>query len=107
MLISMPTGTSTILGAFQAISALPDWLTGSVDGVSPSPHKVARGENFASEIFTLWRPGLPPIAAQKRRSPAVSRMGEQATHRRFREVEHGLFRLARGRRDTFADKNPE
>jgi hypothetical protein len=46
MLISMPTGTSTIFGAFQAILALlvkPDELRPVV--------KVARIEKFASEIF--------------------------------------------------------
>jgi hypothetical protein len=48
MLISMPTGTSTILGVFQAILAL------LVDRTSFSvPHKVVRNENFASEIFCL------------------------------------------------------
>jgi hypothetical protein len=46
MLISMPTGTSTIFGAFQAILALllnPDELRPLI--------KVARAEKFASEIF--------------------------------------------------------
>jgi hypothetical protein len=46
MLISMPTGTSTIFGAFQAILALllnPDELR--------PPVKVARAEKFASEFF--------------------------------------------------------
>jgi hypothetical protein len=46
MLISMPTGTSTILGVFQAILALlvkPDELR--------PPPKIVANENFASEIF--------------------------------------------------------
>jgi hypothetical protein len=61
MLISMPTGTSTILGAFQAILALLCWSTGlfgqlgSVVKGSTLIHKVTRSKNFASEIFTLCR----------------------------------------------------
>jgi len=46
MLISMPTGTSTIFGVFQAILALlvkPDELR--------PMHKIVANENFASEIF--------------------------------------------------------
>ena len=51
MLISMPTGTSTIFGAFQAI-----WLSFKSGTNSTLAHKVARNEKFASEIFaTLWR----------------------------------------------------
>ena len=52
MLISMPTGTSTIFGAFQAILALlvkPDELRPVV--------KVARIEKFASEIF-CYKPAV-------------------------------------------------
>jgi hypothetical protein len=41
------------------------------------------------------------------RSRSIPEGRKQATHRRFREVEHGLFRLARSRRDTLADKNSE
>jgi hypothetical protein len=46
MLISIPTGTSTIFGAFQAITALllePDELRPAI--------KLVRKEKFASEIF--------------------------------------------------------
>jgi len=46
MLISMPTGTSTIFGAFQAILAL--LLNGHE---LPSAIKLPRDEKFASEIF--------------------------------------------------------
>jgi hypothetical protein len=46
MLISMPTGTSTIFGAFQAILA----LLIETDELRPLV-KVARIEKFASEIF--------------------------------------------------------
>jgi hypothetical protein len=46
MLISMPTGTSTIFGVFQAILALLQQR----DELHPC-HKLARNENFASEIF--------------------------------------------------------
>jgi hypothetical protein len=46
MLISMPTGTSTILGVFQAILALlVKWDEFAL------PTKVLRKEKFASEIF--------------------------------------------------------
>jgi hypothetical protein len=51
MLISMPTGTSTIFGVFQAILALlvkPDELRPAI--------KVIRNQNFASEIFFNQRP---------------------------------------------------
>jgi len=47
MLISMPTGTSTIFGAFQAISA----LLLEQGELPPSCDKVMRKEKFASEIF--------------------------------------------------------
>jgi hypothetical protein len=47
MLISMPTGTSTIFGAFQAIMALL-FETGRTCALSI---KLQREENFASEIF--------------------------------------------------------
>src|SRR3954471_22088143 len=46
MLISMPTGTSTIFGVFQAILALLANRTNSA--LAP---KLIRNENFASEIF--------------------------------------------------------
>jgi hypothetical protein len=46
MLISMPHGTSTIFGAFQAILALLD--TGRSSALA---NKLAIEENFASEIF--------------------------------------------------------
>jgi hypothetical protein len=46
MLISMPTGTSTIFGVFQAILAL---LANGTN--SALTDKVMRYENFASEFF--------------------------------------------------------
>ena len=46
MLISMPQGTSTIFGVFQAILAL---LTRP--GECRPPYKLLRKEKFASEIF--------------------------------------------------------
>jgi hypothetical protein len=46
MLISMPHGTSTIFGAFQAIMALLD--TGRASALA---NKLPIDENFASEIF--------------------------------------------------------
>jgi hypothetical protein len=46
MLISMPTGTSTIFGVFQAILAL------LVNGTNSAlADKLVGIENFASEIF--------------------------------------------------------
>jgi hypothetical protein len=48
MLISMPTGTSTIFGVFQAILALLANRTNSA-----LAHKLIRNENFASEIFSV------------------------------------------------------
>jgi hypothetical protein len=48
MLISMPTGTSTIFGVFQAILALLVDRTNFV-----LRDKVVRNEKFASEIFCL------------------------------------------------------
>jgi hypothetical protein len=59
MLISMPTGTSTIFGAFQAILALlvkPDELRPRV--------KVARIEKFASEIF-YYKPDVFMLQRKK------------------------------------------
>ena len=47
MLISMPTGTSTIFGVFQAIS----WRSLYTGRTPPSPDKLVGIENFASEIF--------------------------------------------------------
>ena len=48
MLISMPTGTSTIFGAFQAILAL---LQVKPDVLRP-PNNVIRNEKLASGIFS-------------------------------------------------------
>jgi len=50
MLISMPQGTSTIFGVFQAILALHIRETGRVR----PPFKLMRAENFASEIFPTF-----------------------------------------------------
>jgi hypothetical protein len=48
MLISMPTGTSTILGVFQAIMALL-----FATGRTPPANKLLPREKFASEIFSF------------------------------------------------------
>jgi len=50
MLISMPTGTSTIFGAFQAI-----WHSFWNRTNSALSHKLVRKENFASESFVTDR----------------------------------------------------
>jgi hypothetical protein len=47
MLISMPQGTSTIFGAFQAISALHFAKSGRIR----PPNRLMLAEKFASEIF--------------------------------------------------------
>jgi hypothetical protein len=47
MLISMPTGTSTIFGVFQAILA----LLVKPDELRPHRDKLIGIEKFASEIF--------------------------------------------------------
>ena len=53
MLISMPTGTSTILGVFQAILAfLVKWDELTLPG------KLVRKEMFASEIFLSYPTGF-------------------------------------------------
>jgi hypothetical protein len=57
MLISMPQGTSTIFGAFQAILALHFREFGRIR----PPVKLMRAEKFASEIF----PRSPCCAAKK------------------------------------------
>jgi len=53
MLISMPTGTSTIFGAFQAI-----WHSFWNRTNSALSHKLVRKENFASEIFCHRPPSV-------------------------------------------------
>jgi hypothetical protein len=63
ILISMPTGTSTIFGAFQAILALLQKRDNP-----PIAYKLARNEKFASEIFAVdewsaWR-GLVAVQTQ-------------------------------------------
>jgi hypothetical protein len=63
MLISMPQGTSTIFGAFQAILALL-LETGRTSALAI---KVARQEKFASEIFPL---NLNVLALRTRRCAA-------------------------------------
>jgi hypothetical protein len=60
MLISMPTGTSTIFGVFQAILAL---LVASRTK-SALTGKLIRNEKFASEIFCNNFPSLL-VASQK------------------------------------------
>jgi len=55
MLISMPTGTSTIFGVFQAILALSFFnFFNRTD--SALADKLVRNEKFASEIFFTKSP---------------------------------------------------
>jgi hypothetical protein len=74
MLISMPTGTSTIFGVFQAILALLVNRTNSALSI-----KLMRKEKFASEIFCLYRAvlcctakGNSPDCAARRQTNAGS-----------------------------------
>jgi hypothetical protein len=59
MLISMPTGTSTIFGVFQAIMAL---LVNRTNFALAD--KLVGNEKFASEIF-FHKPGCSHVALQK------------------------------------------
>jgi len=78
MLISMPTGTSTILGVFQAILALlVKW-----DELALTT-KVLRKEKFASEIFChfphafmLQRKRNSRLRATRSQTKAASRGSE-------------------------------
>jgi len=68
MLISMPTGTSMILGAFQAI-----WLSFLEPDECRPAYKVLPNEEFASEIFF---PRVPAgvLLHRERRCPAGGKM---------------------------------
>ena len=61
MLISMPHGTSTIFGVFQAILA----LLAKPGELSTLTVKLACDAKFASEIFCLICPPGPLVAVQK------------------------------------------
>jgi hypothetical protein len=58
MLISMPTETSTIFGAFQAI-----WLSLDIGRTPSLQVKVLRIKKFASKIFCL-KPSFVYVAPQ-------------------------------------------
>jgi hypothetical protein len=80
MLISMPTGTSTIFGVFQAILALllkPDELRPG--------DKLIPFKKFASEIF--W-PCLPPVyvASQRELTLLCALLSNQSRINGFRVV---------------------
>ena len=68
MLISMPTGTSTIFGAFQAILALSFFnFFNRTD--SALADKLMRNEKFANEIFfKLALIYFPPMLHRERTS---------------------------------------
>jgi hypothetical protein len=78
MLISMPTGTSTIFGVFQAILALL-----ARPGECRPPYKLLRKEKFASEIF-----GRKPVsfyaAMQQEFTYLCDPMSNQRRINRFR-----------------------
>jgi hypothetical protein len=70
MLISMPTGTSTIFGVFQAI-----WLSlNEQDELRPRGYKLVRIKNFASEIFRGTARGF--MVQRKRNSRDCAAKGQ-------------------------------
>jgi hypothetical protein len=69
MLISMPTGTSTIFGVFQAI-----WLSFLEPDELRPPDKVLPKAKFASEIFFMRVPARLPAASQKHCSAVGKRV---------------------------------
>ena len=64
MLISMPTGTSTIFGAFQAILAVSFFNFNRTDPALAD--KLMRNEKFASEIFFKLALMLSAYAAPRK-----------------------------------------
>jgi hypothetical protein len=87
MLISMPTGTSTIFGVFQAILALLVVRTNFA-----LANKVVGNEKFASEIF-FHKPGRFHAALQKE---VTELCGPPSKQRRING-----FRVIRSRRVPF------
>jgi hypothetical protein len=77
MLISMPTGTSTIFGVFQAISALLANRTHSA-----LADKVIGNEKFASEIFCIETLGFH-VAPQKKFTALCAPSSNQSRISRF------------------------
>jgi hypothetical protein len=75
MLISMPHGTSTIFGAFQAILA----LLGFNGRTSALPVKVARDEKFATKFFVFET--LACLAAPQQNVPQVPGWEDQSKSR--------------------------
>ena len=73
MLISMPTGTSTIFGAFQAILAL-HWV--KPDELRPTD-KVIQNEKFASKIFFPGGHGCFYVAVRKEFTGLCERASNQ------------------------------
>jgi hypothetical protein len=92
MLISMPTGTSTIFGVFQAI-----WLSFQDRANSARPDKLLRKEKFASEIF-----GRTPVsfyaAVQEEFTYLCEPVSNQRRINRFRIIRVKTRCPASGRR---------
>jgi hypothetical protein len=78
MLISMPTGTSTILGAFQAIRL--SFLNRTTFALTD---KVTRIAKFASGIFVAKNLCLFHVATRKRFSGQETTFGSK-----WREIKH-------------------
>src|SRR5258708_38064166 len=81
MLISMPHGTSTIFGTFQAILA----LLANGTNFTPSEVKLPRDEKFASEFFRLETSAC--LAASQQSFPSatggpIKAMWDQGLHSR-------------------------
>jgi hypothetical protein len=81
ILISMPTGTSTIFGAFQAILAL-SLQTGRTSALTI---KLPRKEKFASEIF-CYKP--PRVILLQRDSALWNCLRLKDQPKRYRGVHH-------------------
>jgi len=81
MLISMPHGTSTIFGAFQAILA----LLANGTNFYALPHKLPPDEKFASEFFRLETSAYFVAMQQCSHLPAggpIKAKGDQGFHSR-------------------------
>src|ERR1700692_4394777 len=102
MLISMPTGTSTILGVFQAIMALLVHRTNFALG-----DKLVGNEKFASEIF-CHEPGRFHVALQKELTELCGLLSKQRRVNGFRVAGSGRAPLpVRRHRESFGQSTCE
>jgi hypothetical protein len=80
MLISMPTGTSTIFGVFQAILA----LLVKPDELRPHEGKLIGIEKFASEIFCYKTQGISMLQRERNSLICAPPLSNQSWINRFR-----------------------